>query len=94
MKTNYIGYIFLYGWCIIGLCKTYSDGKRIRLTSDFLYDSQNHVLTIVKEEMSYDEFAYMMHRHVSKVKKKYPLFKLIIPERYSEYYNKYTTNGS
>jgi len=73
----------------IGICKTYSDGKRIRLTSDFMHDSQNHLLTIVSEDMSQREFNRMMNRHVEAVKNKYTGYKLVIPPRLAGYHKEY-----
>lgn len=77
----------------IGLCKAYCDGKRIRLTSDFMHDSQFKHLTIVAEDMPQEEFNHMMDRHVENVKEKYPGYKLVIPERFEQYYKEYNENS-
>ena len=82
--TEYINRFF-----DIGICKAYSDGERIRLTSDFMRDSRNHLLTIVSESMSQPDFNRMMDRHVEAVKQKYPGYKLVIPPRFAEYYKEY-----
>jgi hypothetical protein len=82
--TEYINRFF-----DIGICKTYSDGRRIRFTSDFMHDSRNHLLTIVSESMSQPDFNRMMDRHVAAVKLKYPGYKLVVPPRFAEYYKEY-----
>lgn len=73
----------------VGLCKAYCDGKKIRLTSDFMYDSQYKQLTIVAEDMPKEEFFFMMNKHVAKLKLKYPGHSLVIPERFEEFYNEF-----
>jgi len=73
----------------IGLCKAYCDGSMIRLTADFMYDSQYKQLTIVSENMNQVEFNHMIDYHVSKLKLKYPEYSLNVPTKYTKYYDKY-----
>jgi hypothetical protein len=74
----------------IGLCKAYTDGKKIRLTEDFLYDSRHHLLSIVAKNMPQPEFVRMMDNHVQRIKLKYPGWKLEVPPEYQGYYKEYT----
>lgn len=76
----------------VGLCKAYYDGTKIRLTSDFMRDSQNKTLTIVSESMSEEEFHYMMNKHIVKLQHKFPGHSLVIPSHYAEYYKEYNSN--
>jgi len=73
----------------IGLCKVWCDGKRIRYSSDFMYDSRYKKLTIVTENISQEEFNYMMANHIKKLKTKYSDHKLVVPKKYTELYNNY-----
>jgi len=73
----------------IGLCKAYSNGKKLRLTSDFTYDSRYHELTIVQQDMTQEEFYRMMDNHVHRLKLKYPGWKLVVPDRFQDYYDDY-----
>jgi len=69
----------------VGLCKAYCDGTKIRLTSDFLYDSQHKLLTVVSESMPHPEFDYMMDNHIVKLQEKYPNHKLVILPHYHQF---------
>ena len=74
----------------IGLCKAYCDGTRIRLTADFMHDSQFKRLTIVGESMPQTEFNHMMEYHIQKLQKKYPGYTLVIPPAYDELHKEYS----
>lgn len=74
----------------IGLCKAYCDGTRVRLTADFMHDSQFKHLTVVCESMPQDEFNHMMEYHVKKLQKKYQGYTLIIPPAYDELHTEYS----
>lgn len=76
----------------IGLCKVYCDGKKIRLTSEFLHDSRFKKLTIVSKNIKQEEFARMMNYHVKKLKDKYPDHTLVIPPMYDKFYKLYIKN--
>jgi len=75
----------------VGLCKAYCDGVKIRLTSDFMYDSKHKKLTLVSEDMSQDEFNYMMDNHIRKLKIKYHGYSLVVPPCYDEHFKKYNS---
>ncbi len=68
----------------VGLCKAYFDGKKFRLTADFMRDSKNSTLTIVAENMKQNDFDRMMEGHVTKLQRKYPHHSIIIPPAYTE----------
>lgn len=70
----------------IGLCKAYCDGSKIRLTADFMHDSQHKHLTLVSKKIDQDEFRHVMSHHVPKIRDKYPGYTLIVPEMYQEWY--------
>jgi hypothetical protein len=69
----------------IGLCKCYSDGHKIQLTSDFIEDSLNKTLTIVGKDMHQCHIDYTMQNHVPKLQEKYPNY----PIRYAPHNMKY-----
>ncbi len=73
----------------IGLCKAYCDGKKIRLTADFMCDSQNKLLTVVSKHLPQEEFDGMMDNHVARLKTKYPSHTLVVPLKYKDFYNNY-----
>lgn len=73
----------------VGLCKTWCDGTKIRLTHDFLHDSKHKTLTVVLKGMEQEEFDYMMKRHVAKLLNKYPDYRLVIPPEYADFYKEY-----
>ena len=60
----------------IGFCKAYCDGTKIRYTQDFLHDWKNKTFTIVGENMTQDQFNYVMEYHVDKLEWKYPHFQV------------------
>jgi len=74
----------------IGLCKVYTDGNRLRLTSDFTHDSRYGVLTIVANDMTKQEFFRMMDNHVHRLKQKYRGWKLVVPARFDELYKEWS----
>ncbi len=84
--TDYVNNFF-----DIGLCKAYCDGKKIRLTADFMRDSQNKLLTVVSKHLPQEEFDGMMDNHVARLKIKYPEHTLVVPPKYEEFYNNYKT---
>lgn len=83
--TDYINQYF-----DIGLCKAFCDGSRIRLTADFMHDSQHRQLTLVSKEIDEEEFKHVMTRHIPKLRNKYPGYTLIVPEIYQEWYQDFT----
>jgi len=87
--TDYVNQYF-----DIGLCKAYCDGSRIRLTADFMHDSQYKRLTLVSKEIEEDEFLHVMSHHVPKIRNKYPGYTLIVPEMYQDWYQEFTANNS
>ena len=76
----------------IGLCKAYFDGKRFRLTADFINDSKNKTLTVVVNNIKQGEFEHMMEWHVAKLQRKYKDHTVVVPEKYTEMYNKFIKN--
>jgi len=77
----------------VGLCKAYCDGSRIRLTADFMHDSQHHEITLVSKEINESEFRHVMSRHIPKIKNKYPGHTLVIPEIYQKWYKNFAANN-
>lgn len=78
----------------VGLCKAYCDGSRIRLTADFMHDSQYRQITLVSREIEEDEFKHVMSHHVPKIKNKYPGYTLIVPEIYQDWYQEFTADNT
>lgn len=60
----------------IGLCKCYCDGTKLRYTPDFMYDLNNRKLTVVGQDMTQEQFNYVVDHHVEKLWRKYPTFEL------------------
>jgi hypothetical protein len=56
----------------IGLCKTYFTGTQVVLTEDFNYDRLNKTLTVVQQDIDFDEYLHTRLFHCKRVKTKYP----------------------
>ncbi len=76
-----------------GICKAYCDGSKIKLTADFMHDSQHRHLTLVSKEIEEAEFYHIMDYHLPKIKDKYPGYTLIVPEMYQDWYQEFTGNN-
>jgi len=73
----------------IGFCKAYCDGTKLRYTQDFLRDWKNKKLTIVGQDMTQEQFDYVMEYHIEKLQWKYPHFQTEIAPHNQHLLKKY-----
>ncbi len=91
-KINPIEHLNLY--FDIGLCKAYCDSVKIRYTPDFMKDINNRTLTILAEEMTYDQFEYAYDYHIDKLRLKYPTFKVVVAPHNQHLFELYQLKNS
>jgi hypothetical protein len=55
-----------------GICKAYCDGTKVRLTRDFITDSQKKSITLVGKNLSRTQCIYAVEDHLPRIQAKYP----------------------
>lgn len=67
-----------------GLCKAYTDGKRIHMSGEFMEDALNHRLTLGHETLNERQQDRAVYHHLPRLLGKYPGYQVILPDRYDE----------
>lgn len=80
MIVNTDPVVFVHENFDIGLCKCYTNGEKTTYTSDFMNDMNSKSLTIVQQNMSYNEFFRSYNKHVRKLQKKYPTYSITVSD--------------
>ena len=77
--------VYINDYFDVGICKAYFDGKKIRLTNDFIIDQRNNTLTVVSKHLTRNLLDRVMKNHMPRLKKKYPNHTVLINEHNLQY---------